>query len=84
MKRYLVITTRTAFVQKHVLKKHEEYLDLLRFNRQLYLAGHFSNKPGGAYIIWADSLESAQVMAQQDPINVSDYACNAVYEWTAH
>lgn len=84
MKRFLVITTRTAFVQKHVLKKHEEYLDLLRFNRQLYLAGHFSNTPGGAYIIWADNLESAQVMAQQDPINASDYASNTVYEWTAH
>lgn len=84
MKRFLVITTRTAFVQKHVLKKHEEYLDLLRFNRRLYLAGHFSNKPGGAYIIWADSLASAQVMAEQDPINVSDYASVAVYEWTAH
>lgn len=83
MNRYLVITTRTHKFQEHVLEPHRHYLEILRFNSQLVLAGPFKNKPGGAYMIWANDLESATSMAQQDPIYTSESAKIAVYEWEA-
>lgn len=81
--RYLVTTFRTPQFQPSVIDEHYAFLDRLRNQNQLELAGPFSDKSGGAYVILADSLEEAQALAFSDPVHTSGSSRVTVYEWNA-
>ncbi len=83
MLRYLVTTFRTPQFQPSVIDAHYAFLDRLRQQGQLELAGPFTDKSGGAYVIRADSLEQARAVAFSDPVHTSKSSVVTVYEWDA-
>jgi len=83
MKRYLVMTLRKATFDPAAIEPHYAYLDALRAKGRLELAGPFSDKSGGAYLLLADSLEDARAIARTDPVHVTDSSEVVVYEWNA-
>lgn len=83
MYRYLVTTMRTPAFQPSVVEQHYAFLDQLRAQGKLELAGPFTDKSGGAYLIKAASLEEAKSLAFTDPVHVSGSSLVTVYEWNA-
>ena len=81
--RYLVTTFRTPQFQMSVIDEHYAFLDRLRAQNKLELAGPFTDKSGGAYVILADNLEEAQAIAFSDPVHTSGSSKVTVYEWNA-
>lgn len=81
--RYLVMAMRTAQFQQSIIEAHREYLAQLKEQGALELAGPFTDKTGGAYIIAAKNLESAEVIACNDPIHTTGSSVLTVYEWDA-
>ena len=49
--RYLVMTMRTPQFQMSVIEAHKDFLAALRAKGTLELAGPFTDKSGGAYVI---------------------------------
>lgn len=80
---YLVTTFRTEKFDPAVIEPHYAFLDSLRQQGVLELAGPFSDKSGGAYLLKTDSLEAAQALAFQDPVHTSGSSEVTVYEWNA-
>lgn len=83
MYRYLVMTVRTPQFQASVIDAHYAFLDRLRQQGMLELAGPFSDKSGGAYLIRAVSLIDARAVAYSDPVHTSGSSDVTVYEWHA-
>ncbi|EKD98968.1 MAG: hypothetical protein ACD_23C00190G0001 [uncultured bacterium] len=83
MFRYLVMTFRTPQFQASVIDAHYAFLDRLRQQGQLELAGPFADKSGGAYLIKAANLEEARALAFSDPVHTSKSSIVTVYEWNA-
>jgi uncharacterized protein YciI len=83
MFRYLVTTFRTPQFQPSVIDAHYAFLDRLRAEGRLELAGPFTDKSGGAYLIRAASLEEARALAFSDPVHTSQSSVVTVYEWNA-
>lgn len=83
MFRYLVTTFRTAQFQASVIDAHYAFLDCLRQAGKLELAGPFTDKTGGAYVIRADNLEEAKELAFSDPVHTTKSSVVTVYEWNA-
>ena len=83
MFRYLVTTLRTPQFQMSVIDEHYAFLDRLRRQEKLELAGPFTDKSGGAYIIKAASLEEARILAFNDPVHITRSSIVTVYEWNA-
>jgi len=83
MYRYLVVTIRTPQFQTSVIDEHYAFLDRLRQQGKLELAGPFTDKSGGAYLINAASLEEARILAFSDPVYTSNSSIVTVYEWNA-
>jgi uncharacterized protein YciI len=83
MFRYLVMTVRTPQFQPSVIDAHYAFLERLRQQGQLELAGPFTDKSGGAYLIKAASLEEAKAVAFSDPVHTSGSSTVTVYEWHA-
>jgi uncharacterized protein YciI len=83
MFRYLVLTFRTPQFQPSVIDAHYAFLDRLRQQGQLELAGPFTDKSGGAYLIKAASLEEARTLAFSDPVHTSKSSVVTVHEWNA-
>jgi uncharacterized protein YciI len=83
MLRYLVMTVRTPAFQPAVIDAHYAFLDRLRQQGQLELAGPFTDKSGGAYLITAANLDQAQALAFSDPVHTSGSSLVTVYEWNA-
>ena len=81
--KYLVITTRTPNFQSEVIEHHYNFLDQLRLKNQLEIAGPFTDKSGGAYVITAKNLEEALEIAYQDPVHTTKSSTIKVHEWTA-
>lgn len=81
--RYLITTFRTPQFQPSVINDHYAFLDRLRQQNKLELAGPFTDKSGGAYLILAESLEEAQAIAFRDPVHTSGSSKVTVYEWNA-
>lgn len=81
--RYLVTTFRTPQFQMSVIDDHYAFLDRLREQNRLELAGPFTDKSGGAYVIRAGSLEEAHAIAFSDPVHTSGSSKVTVYEWNA-
>lgn len=83
MFRYLVMTIRTQQFQPAVIDAHYAFLDQLRQQGKLELAGPFTDKSGGAYIIKAENLEEARAVAYSDPVYTTSSSVVTVYEWNA-
>ncbi|MCB1047538.1 MAG: hypothetical protein KDC10_10090 [Calditrichaeota bacterium] len=83
MKRYLILTLRTPQFDPAIVEAHYAFLDQLRGQGQLELAGPFSDRSGGAYLIRAASLDEARAIAFTDPVHVSGSSLVTVYEWNA-
>jgi len=83
MYRYLVTTFRTPAFQASVVEQHYAFLDQLRAQGKLELAGPFTDKSGGAYLIKAGSLDEARSLAFADPVHLTGSSLVTVYEWNA-
>ena len=47
------------------------------------MAGPFADRSGGAYLLWADSLEAATAIAHADPLHATGSSELVVHEWSA-
>ena len=83
MFRYLITTFRTPQFDPAVVESHYAFLDDLRGRGQLELAGPFTDKSGGAYLIRAANLQEAEAIAFNDPVHTSRSSIVTVYEWDA-
>jgi uncharacterized protein YciI len=83
MFKYLITTFRTPQFDSSVIDAHYAFLDDLKQRGQLELAGPFTDKTGGAYLIKADNLEEAKAIAFSDPVHTSKSSIVTVYEWNA-
>ncbi len=83
MIRYLVTAFRTPQFDPGVIEAHLAFLDELRQRGQLELAGPFTDKSGGAYLIRAENMEAAEAIAFSDPVHTSKSSIVTVYEWDA-
>ncbi len=83
MLRYLVMTIRTPHFQAAIIEPHKVFLERLRHSGNLELAGPFTDKSGGAYLIRAENLEAAKAIAFADPVHTSHSSIVSVYEWNA-
>ena len=84
MLRYLVMAKRKAQFQTSALEAHREFLDNLRQQGTLEMAGPFTDKTGGAYLLKASSYEEAQALAFSDPLHTTNSSEIVVYEWDAN
>ncbi|MFZ3084343.1 MAG: YciI family protein [Rhodoferax ferrireducens] len=77
------MTFRTPQFQPSVIDAHYAFLERLRQQGQLELAGPFTDKSGGAYLIKAANLDEAKALAFSDPVHTSKSSIVTVYEWNA-
>lgn len=77
------MAVRTPQFQASVIDAHYAFLDDLREQGKLELAGPFSDKSGGAYVFVAASIEEAIAIAHSDPVHTSGSSNVTVYEWHA-
>jgi len=82
-KRYLILTRRTAAFDPAVIAPHYAHLDALRGDGRLELAGPFSDRSGGAYLVRAGTLAEAEEIAFADPMHTSGSSDVTVHEWNA-
>lgn len=80
---YLVTTFRTPRFDPAIIDAHYAFLDDLRQQGKLGLAGPFTDKSGGAYLIKATNREEAEALAFSDPVHTSGSSIVTVYEWNA-
>ncbi|HSO35988.1 MAG TPA: YciI family protein [Labilithrix sp.] len=83
MVRFLVLTMRKPGFDPAVVDAHYRFLDDLRARGHLELAGPFTDKSGGAYLLRASSLEEARSLAFADPVHTSGSSLVTVHEWNA-
>jgi uncharacterized protein len=83
MYRYLVTTIRTPQFLPSVVDEHYAFLDQLKRQGILELAGPFTDKSGGAYLIKAANLDEARALAFSDPVHTTNSSVVTVYEWNA-
>jgi uncharacterized protein len=83
LRRYLVLARRTPGFDPAVIGPHQAHLDVLRAQGRLELAGPFSDKSGGAYLLKAADLDEATQLAWTDPLHTSGASDVTVFEWNA-
>ena len=83
MNRYLILVMRRPQLDLAVVPRHLAYLDDLREQGRLELAGRFGDQSGGAYLLHAADLTEATVIAHNDPAHLSGGWQLTVYEWQA-
>ncbi len=81
MNLYLVTTFRTPLFQSTLLDSHYEFLEHLRQQGLIELAGPFADRSGGAYVMRASNLDEAKALAFSDPLHTSQSSTVRVYEW---
>lgn len=81
--KYLVLTIRKPTFDDTVRTDHYTFLKSLRASGNLELAGPFTDRSGGAYVIRANSLREAQALAYRDPLHLRSCSEVLVYEWDA-
>jgi uncharacterized protein YciI len=81
--KYLVLTIRKPSFDDAVRPAHYAFLQSLRERGILEQAGPFTDRTGGAYVIRADSLDDAQAVAGEDPLQLRDCSTVTIYEWDA-
>lgn len=80
---YLVITLRTPQFQSSIIDEHYAFLDGLRQQGRIELAGPFSDRSGGAYVLRVANREEAEAVAFSDPLHTSCSSIVTVQEWQA-
>lgn len=83
MNRYLILALRRPAFDPAVVPRHLHYLDGLREQGRLELAGPFGDQSGGAYLLHAADLAEATTVAHNDPAHLSGGWQLTVYEWRA-
>jgi len=83
MYRYLVMTKRKSTFQHSLIDDHYAFLERLKHQGLLELAGPFTDSSGGAYVIKSANLEEARALAFDDPLYISNSSQVRVYEWNA-
>jgi len=83
MLRYLVTTIRTPQFDPSVIEAHYAFLESLRRQGKLELAGPFTDKSGGAYLLRAANIDEANALAFSDPLHTSNSSIVSVFEWNA-
>jgi len=83
MNRYLVLAMRRAQFDAAVVPLHQQFLEELRAEGRIELSGPFGDKSGGAYLLRADDLTEATVIAYRDPAHISGGWDITLYEWAA-
>ena len=81
--KYLVLTIRKPRFDASFVPAHYDFLQSLRDRGLLEHAGPFTDRSGGAYVIRADSLDSARELAHHDPLHLHDCSEVTVREWDA-
>jgi uncharacterized protein YciI len=81
MYRHLVIAIRTPQFLPAVIDEHYAFLNRLRQEGKLELAGPFTDKSGGAYLIKAANFDEARALAFGDPVHTTNSSMVTVYEW---
>lgn len=81
--RYLVLTHRTPAFDPTALPAHYDFLAQLRAAGRIELAGAFTDRTGGAYVLRADSLTAATAMAHADPLHLTGSSAVTLHEWNA-
>lgn len=79
--KYLVLTRRTPNFRPELLREHYAFLDRLREDEKLEMAGPFTDRSGGAYVVIASDLEQACRIAHTDPLRVAGSSHIEVHEW---
>ncbi|RAP56364.1 YciI family protein [Oleiagrimonas sp. MCCC 1A03011] len=83
MNRYLVLTLRNPQFDPDMIDPHYAFLDRLREQGRLELAGPFGDGMGGAYLLHAGDIDEATAMAHEDPLHRSGSSTVTVREWAA-
>ena len=83
MKRFLVLTMRTPAFDSTQIGAHHAFLDRLRDRGRIELAGPFSDRSGGAYLLNAAGMADATAIAHEDPLHLSGSSRITLYEWDA-
>ncbi|MGG1396726.1 YciI family protein [Bacillus salipaludis] len=84
MKKYLVLIERKPSFTGSYIQGHREFLQSLREQQLLIMAGGFEDQTGGAYVVTADSLEEAKSLVSKDPMNQENESVYTVKEWNAN
>ena len=83
MKLYPVTSMRKPEFDPAAIEPHSAFLQRLREEGRLQLAGPFIDKSGGAYLIRAGDHAEARKLADQDPVHTTCSSLVTVYEWDA-
>lgn len=78
-----MLTIRTPRFRTDILDAHYAFLDRLRQAGRLEIAGPFTDRSGGAYLLRADNIEEAEALAFADPLHVEGCSALRVNEWDA-
>jgi uncharacterized protein YciI len=81
--RFLVLVMRQPSFDPAGIGPHREFLDALRAEGRLELAGPFGDGTGGAYLLLADDLDEATAIAHRDPLHLSGSSRVDLREWRA-
>lgn len=82
-RRYLVLAMRRPGFDPAMVAPHLAFLDRLRAEGRLELAGAFTDRSGGAYLLRAADLDAARAIASADPLQASGSSTLTVREWNA-
>lgn len=83
MNRYLVLVMRNPSFDPALVDPHRQFLAQLRERGRIELAGGFSDRSGGAYLLRAASLDEARAAALLDPLHLAGASTITVHEWNA-
>ncbi|MGH8146780.1 MAG: YciI family protein [Rhodanobacteraceae bacterium] len=84
MPRYLVLTMRLSEFDPSRIPDHYAFLDRLRQQNRIELAGPFTDHSGGAYLLDAGDMAEATALAYEDPLHTNGSSRIIVHEWQAH
>ncbi|MGW4324912.1 YciI family protein [Nocardia sp. NPDC004573] len=81
MNKYLVLAMRTPRFDNAVIEPHRQFLQSLDDRGRLQESGRFTDGTGGAYVIYAESLDAAREIAFTDPVHTTGSSELTIYEW---
>ncbi|MGN6152880.1 MAG: YciI family protein [Lysobacteraceae bacterium] len=81
--RFLVLVLRLPAFDPAGIVPHRAFLDALRAEGRLALAGPFGDGSGGAYLLWADDEDEARAIAHRDPLHLAGSSRIEVRAWHA-
>jgi uncharacterized protein YciI len=83
LKQFLVLIERKPSFTGNSIQGHREFLQKLKNDNVLKVAGGFQDQTGGAYVIQVDSLDGAANIVNQDPMKIENDAIYTIKEWNA-